>query len=133
MSFWIEIHMISLINSRKLLETLKETKFILENYKIYKLFTHHLWCVSLAAIILKKLLYGRVGGVSRGGYSYPRILITWRLCHYFWKLPIFSFCQLLFLLFCYINFVIKFHIHTFVWMDTSSIDYWHFQTLWYIS
>ena len=85
--------------------------------------------MPLVTSILKKFLYGRVGGVSRGEYAYPGIQITGRLCYFFWKLPIFSFRQLLFLLFCYINFGIKFHIHTFVWMETSPIDYWHFQTL----
>ena len=85
-----------------------------------------LWLVRS---ILKKFLYGRVGGVSRGEYAYPGIQITGRLCYFFWKLPIFSFRQLLIFLFCYTHFTIKFHIHTFFWMDTSSTDYWHFQTL----
>ena len=77
----------------------KKQNSFLKTIKATNFFTHHLWDVSLAATILKKLLYGRVGGVSRGGYSYPRILITWRLCHYFWKLPIFSFHRLLFFMF----------------------------------
>ena len=94
-----------------------------------QLFTHHLWYVCLVRSILKKFPYGRVGGVSRGEHAYPGIQITGKLCYFFWKLPFFSFRQLLIFLFCYTHFSIKFHIHTFFWMDTSSIDYWHFQTL----
>ena len=43
--------------------------------------------------ILYIFLYGRVGGVSRGGCAYPDIQITGRLYHFFWKLPNFSFRQ----------------------------------------
>ena len=43
--------------------------------------------------ILYIILYGRVGGVSRGGCAYPDIQITGRLYHFFWKLPNFSFRQ----------------------------------------
>ena len=129
MPFWIEIHMICLNNSRKMIEKLNEIKFRCGNYKNCMIFTHHSWYVSLVTSILKTNLYGRVGGVSRGEYAYPDILVTGRLCHSLWELPNFSFRQYLFFLLCYINFSIKFHIHNFFWMDTSPIDYWHFQTL----
>ena len=80
--------------------------------------------------ILSNFLYVRVGGVSREGCAYPSIQITGRLCHFLPKLTNFSFHRLLFFLFHYLNFSIKFHIHTLFWMETSPIDYWHFQTLW---
>ena len=83
----------------------------------------------LVRSILKKFPYGRVGGVSRGECAYPSFQIAGRLCHFSWKLLFFSFRQFLIFWFCYINFSIKFHIHTFFWMETSPIDYWHFQTL----
>ena len=49
--------------------------------------------MCLVISILYIFLYGRVGGVSRGGCAYPDIQITGRLYHFFWKLPNFSFRQ----------------------------------------
>ena len=49
--------------------------------------------MCLVISILYIILYGRVGGVSRGGCAYPDIQITGRLYHFFWKPPNFSFRQ----------------------------------------
>ena len=67
-------------------------KYFLENIAI-ELFTHQLWDVCLVTSILYRFPYGRVGGVSMGGYAYPDTQITGRLYHFFWKLPNFSFRQ----------------------------------------